>query len=150
MDKALKKYLKNGKFENVSETRSKAMAAVRGKGNRTTEQRLRFAMVSVGIQGWKVQPKGIIGKPDFVFEKEKLAIFVDGCYWHGCPKCGHIPKTRSEFWKAKIGRTKQRDLEKTNILENEGYRVLRFWEHELKKDLKECIKAINGKIKSLL
>ena len=99
-------------------------------------------MVSAGITGWKVQPKHIIGNPDFIFKKEKLAIFVDGCYWHGCPKCGHVPKTRSEFWKAKIDRTKQRDKEKAMLLEEEGYIIVRFWEHELKDNLKKCMKEI--------
>lgn len=142
MDKALKKYLKDGKFQNVSLTRSKQMGSVKGKGNKTTEKRLRYALVSAGITGWKVQPKHIIGNPDFIFKKEKLAIFVDGCYWHGCPKCGHVPKTRSEFWKAKIDRTKQRDKEKAMLLEEEGYIIVRFWEHELKDNLKKCMKEI--------
>lgn len=142
MEKILKKHLKDGKFQNVSQTRSKQMGAVKGKGNKSTEKRLRYALVSKGIAGWEVQPKGIIGNPDFIFKKEKLAIFVDGCYWHGCPRCGHIPKTRSEFWKAKIDRTKQRDKEKTMRLKKEGYIVLRFWEHELKDNLRKCMKEI--------
>jgi len=148
MDKALKKHLRDGKFENVSLKRSKAMVAVKGRGNKTTEKRLRYAMVSAAISGFKVQPRGIIGNPDFIFEEQRLAIFVDGCYWHGCPKCGHIPKTRSEFWKAKIGRTKQRDIEKTQALREEGYIVLRFWEHQLKNGSSPCIEKIRDALKN--
>ncbi len=143
MDKALKKYLKNGQFQGVTEARSRQMASVRGKGNKSTEKKLRYALVGAGISGWRVQPRGISGNPDFIFDQEMLAVFVDGCYWHGCPRCGHIPKTRSDFWEAKIARTKARDKEKECQLKLAGYAVLRFWEHDLKESLSECVDQIN-------
>lgn len=132
MEKRLKRYLKNGKFEGVSTVTSKTMAAIKGKNNRTTELKLRMALIRRKINGFRLHAKDLPGNPDFVFRKEKIAIFVDGCYWHGCPKCGHIPKTRSAFWSAKIKRNKERDKQKNKELKGIGVRPLRFWEHELK------------------
>lgn len=132
MEKRLKRYLKNGKFEGVSTVTSKTMAAIKGKNNRTTELKLRMALIRRKINGFRLHAKDLPGNPDFVFRKEKIAIFVDGCYWHGCPKCGHIPKTRSAFWSAKIKRNKKRDKQKNKELKGIGVRPLRFWEHELK------------------
>ncbi len=132
MEKRLKKYLNNGIFSNVSEKRSETMSAIRGKNNKSTELKLRMAFVRNGIKGWRLNYKKLPGTPDFYFENKKLAIFVDGCFWHGCPKCGHIPKTRSAFWEAKINRTIERDRKKSNDLKKLGIRSIRFWEHELK------------------
>ena len=75
MEKALRKTLKNGKFSDVSETRSKAMSAVKGKGNKTTEVRFRLALVRSGISGWKMHASEIIGKPDFYFKNLTDIIF---------------------------------------------------------------------------
>lgn len=132
MEKKLKKFLHNGKFENVPEKRSLTMAAIRGKHNRSTELRLRMALVHEGIKGWQLHARALPGNPDFFFKKEQVAVFVDGCYWHGCPKCGHIPKTRSLFWEAKIKRNQQRDKRVRMELKKIGILPIRIWEHELK------------------
>ena len=132
MEKRLKRHLKDGSFENVPEIRSRVMASIRGKNNRTTEMRFKMALVRAGISGWKSHPPKLPGSPDFYFTHAKLAVFVDGCFWHGCPKCGHIPKTRSEFWEAKIKRTRQRDRAKRSELRKMGTSTLSIWEHELK------------------
>jgi len=107
------------------------MRAVRGSGNRTTEQRFRFALVGAGLRGWTTRNRNVLGTPDFLFPKAKLAVFVDGCFWHGCPDCGHVPKTRRPYWSAKIKRNRQRDRETTQRLRASGFRVIRFWEHDL-------------------
>ena len=135
METALRRHLPSGQFVNVSPARSKAMGAVRGRGNRTTEVRLRSALVRAGVRGWKVRPRGVPGNPDFTFPRKKVAVFVDGCFWHGCTVCGHFPKSNSSFWKAKILRNRQRDRQTNKRLTKEGYRVLRFWEHQLATDL---------------
>ena len=132
MEKWLKGFLKDGVFGDVSEHNSRIMAAIRGKNNRTTEVRLRMALIRAGIKGWKLHAKELPGHPDFYFSREKVAIFVDGCYWHGCPKCGHIPKTRSKFWEAKIKRNRARDKIKRMELRKIGISTVRIWEHELK------------------
>lgn len=133
MERKLKKYLKNGKFDNVSHITSKTMSAIRGKNNRTTELALRMAFIRSRIKGFRLHVKELPGNPDFYFVKQNVAIFVDGCYWHGCPKCGHIPKTRSEFWRAKIQRNQQRDKQKTRELKKLNIKTIRIWEHELRK-----------------
>jgi DNA mismatch endonuclease, patch repair protein len=73
----------------------------------------------------------LTGRPDFVFPKLKLAVFVDGCFWHGCPKHGTRPKANAGFWLAKITGNKARDRRVNRLLRAEGWRVLRIWEHEL-------------------
>jgi DNA mismatch endonuclease (patch repair protein) len=107
------------------------MSAIRGKHARSTERALRMALIRAGIRGWQLHPSGIPGKPDIYFPKQKTAIFVDGCFWHGCPKCGHIPKTRSNFWAAKIRGNQGRDRANTRRLRESEMAVLRIWEHSL-------------------
>ena len=94
---------------------------------------MRMLLVRAGISGWHVQPKGIVGNPDFIFPDARIAIFVDGCFWHGCPKCGHIPKSNKKYWQAKILRNMERDKRLRSELQQEGWTVLRVWEHELGK-----------------
>ena len=74
---------------------------------------------------WKVHPRGVVGKPDFLFPEQRLAVFVDGCFWHGCPKCGHVPTANNPYWKAKIEGNQRRDREYDRRLQDEGLRVLR-------------------------
>lgn len=141
MEIALRKKLDGGSFKNVPESRSQAMRAVRGRGNKTTEQRLRFAFVRNGIAGWELHAE-IPGRPDFYFAKYRLAVFVDGCFWHGCPACGHIPNTNRPFWSEKIARNRTRDAKTTQQLRSRGISVIRFWEHELATDRQECVQRI--------
>jgi DNA mismatch endonuclease (patch repair protein) len=129
-------------IDDVSATVSKTMSRIRGKGNKTTEMRFRGRLIQQRVRGWILHPTDIEGRPDIFFRKKKLAIFLDGCFWHGCPHCGHIPKTRSAFWKAKITRTKERDREKEKKLKKQGIKVLRFWEHEIQKNLDDCMKKV--------
>ena len=142
METSLRQHLPDGEFKDVSPKRSHAMAAVRGKDNKTTERRLRLALVRAAVSGWKLHSKNIHGKPDFYFPEHKLALFVDGCFWHGCPNCGHFPNTNSAFWRAKIERNQERDRRTTQQLIDEGYYVTRMWEHELRDDLTACVDQI--------
>src|SRR6266478_771289 len=139
MERLLRKKLLGGAFLNVSESRSKAMAAIKSRGNLTTERRFRSALVRAGIRGWTIQPRGLVGSPDFCFPAEKLIVFVDGRFWHGCPRCGHIPKTNSSFWRAKIRRNIERDRKNGRKLRAGHFRVVRIWEHELRNDLAGCV-----------
>src|SRR5882672_8106715 len=108
MEKLLRTMLPEGRFTNVSKIRSKTMAAVKSKHNLTTEIQFRMALVRAGITGW-VTHSDLPGKPDVYFPKARIAVFLDGCFWHGCPRCGHVPKTNSLFWETKIGRNQSRD-----------------------------------------
>jgi DNA mismatch endonuclease, patch repair protein len=73
----------------------------------------------------------VFGKPDFVFRKLRVAIFVDGCFWHGCPRHGSRPQSNQHFWKEKLNRNKARDLLVAKSLKVSGWRVLRIWQHDL-------------------
>lgn len=149
MERTLRKHLPGGVFEGVSPIRSRAMAAVKSHGNKTTEVRLRLALVRGGIRGWKVRPNGFPGNPDFVFPKARTAVFVDGCFWHGCPDCGHIPRTNRSFWAAKIKRNRARDRTVTAQLQASRFHVLRFWEHELTHGLAACVATVRATIRML-
>lgn len=142
MEKILRIKLVKGKFTSVSKVRSKTMAAIKGKGNKSTEVRLRLAFVRIGLRGWAMHEKTIIGKPDFFFYNQRLAIFVDGCFWHGCPLCGHIPKTNSSFWKTKIKLNKIRDRNTKKRLKAEGINVLRIWEHDIRENINSLLKTV--------
>lgn len=133
MERILRKKLPGGKFEGVSPERSELMSRIRAKGNRSTERCLRLALVRSAIRGWILHPKSITGCPDFYFSEKRVAVFLDGCFWHGCPACGHIPRTRSRFWRAKITRNWERSRRVNRQLNRTGISVVRIWEHELKK-----------------
>jgi len=113
--------------------RSRIMSAIRGKGNKSTEVRLIEIMRKHHITGWRRNWQ-LSGNPDFVFPEYRLAVFVDGCFWHGCSRCYKEPRKNAEFWREKIRRNISRDRRNGRILKMEGWRVLRFWEHALKSD----------------
>ena len=114
------------------EKRSEIMSHVKGSRNKTTEEKLIFIFRKYGIKGWRRKYK-VFGKPDFVFPKQRVAVFVDGCFWHGHDCRNTQPKQNSDFWQKKISRNKERDKEVTLHLEKLGWTVLRIWECELKK-----------------
>lgn len=115
--------------------RSALMAKVKGKGNRSTELRVAERLTRDGLQGWQQHPAEILGKPDFYFPSLKFAVFVDGCFWHGCPICQrNTPRTRTEFWKSKIESNRARDRTVNKGLKSQGINVLRLWEHEVTAD----------------
>jgi DNA mismatch endonuclease (patch repair protein) len=111
--------------------RSEVMARIRGKGNRTTEVRLAALFRAHGITGWRRQHP-LPGRPDFAFPARRLAVFVDGCFWHGCPRHGTLPKGNARFWREKLARNRARDREVNRELRRRGWRVIRIWEHELR------------------
>lgn len=126
--------------------RSRMMAAIRGKHAKSTEMRLRMALVRCGIHGWKTHPDDLPGTPDFFFTQTGLAVFVDGCFWHACPKCGHYPKRNRSFWETKLLRNKQRDQLTRRRLARMGITVLRIWEHDLKHSsaLQDVVDRVTG------
>jgi DNA mismatch endonuclease (patch repair protein) len=124
-------------------TRSRIMSRIRSKGNLSTERRLRMLMVRAGIAGWKALPRNLPGNPDFVFPHIPLAIFVDGCFWHGCPRCYHRPLSNRQYWDAKVLRNEARDRRVRANLRRGGWSVLRIWEHGLNTPA-EVVSRINA------
>jgi DNA mismatch endonuclease (patch repair protein) len=114
------------------EKRSAVMSRIRGSGNKDTELRMIALFRTHEITGWRRKQK-LFGKPDFVFPREKLAVFVDGCFWHRHLNCKftYTPKSRVEFWLPKFQRNIARDRLVTRELRKAGWRVLRVWECDL-------------------
>jgi DNA mismatch endonuclease (patch repair protein) len=137
--KTLRLMLPTGRFEGLTPIRSMTMKAIKGNGNKSTETRLRFALVRAGISGWILNPKNIFGTPDFYFPQPQLAVFVDGCFWHGCRVCGHIPKANRPYWAEKIKRNRTRDRHVNATLTANGIRVIRAWEHEIAAELESLV-----------
>jgi len=123
--------------------RSAVMALIRSRGNRATELRLIALMREHGITGWRRNAK-VFGKPDFVFRRERVAVFVDGCFWHGCPKHGTRPKQNRKFWDTKITRNRARDRGVDRELRKLGWRVVRIWEHDLAKHGERCSRRVKA------
>ena len=115
----------------TKDQRSFNMSQIKGK-NTKPEVILRRLLYLRGIRGYRIHYK-LSGKPDVVFTKKKIAVFIDGCFWHKCPVCFKKPETRIEFWMNKIESNVKRDETVNKKLEKEGWVVLRFWEHEIKK-----------------
>jgi len=106
------------------------MSQVRSRGNKSTEIKFAKLLRKQGIVGWRRNQK-VLGNPDFVFPKSRVAVFIDGCFWHGCPKHGEIPATNRSFWKKKIEQNAARDRLVSDKLRRHGWHVYRFWEHDL-------------------
>lgn len=115
------------------EKRSQVMSSVRSKRNKTTELRLIEIFKQNGIVGWRRNYK-VKGHPDFVFLDKKIAVFVDGCFWHGHDCRNTRPTDNAEFWQKKRERNIAHDKEITTLFESRGWTVIRIWECELKKD----------------
>jgi len=121
--------------------RSKIMSQVRSSNNKSTEIKFKMAMVRAGLKHWRVQPK-MLFSPDFIFEQERVAVFIDGCFWHGCPMCKKCPSSNTEYWTAKISRNKARDKKASAELKKDNWKVVRFWEHEIKSNIDRCVGKI--------
>jgi DNA mismatch endonuclease Vsr len=119
------------------------MRAIRSEHPGTTERRLRAVMVSAGLRGWTMHAKDMTGTPDFYFKRESVAVFVDGCFWHGCPKCGHTPKANRPYWSKKLVRNKQRDSQVRRKLSSSGIKVLRIWECQLRDEPRSCLRKLS-------
>lgn len=120
--------------------RSYCMSRIRGKDT-SAELKLRRAVWALGL---RYRVNRLIGrtKPDLVFVSARIAVFVDGCFWHQCPLHGVLPKNNREFWQQKLKRNVQRDAESTQMLTDAGWRVLRYWEHEVDESPEACARQI--------
>jgi DNA mismatch endonuclease (patch repair protein) len=142
-----KKYIRDGRAPiPEKESTSKTMSAIRDR-NTKPELILRKALWHSGIRGYRVNWKKAPGKPDIAFPGKKLAIFVNGCFWHRCPYCSPpIPKSNTKFWKEKFRRNVERDKQKLKYLHEKGWDTLVVWECQIKENVQSSFK----KIKELL
>lgn len=123
-------------------SRGALMSRVRSKGNKTTEVRLASLLRKSGLKGWR-RHQPLPGRPDFVWRKAKVAVFVDGCFWHG-HGCGRniTPKTNAKAWQDKLQKTQARDRQANCSLQQLGWKVVRVWECHLAKDPDGCVLEI--------
>lgn len=127
--------------------RGQLMARIRSRGNTTTEERLAYLLRQAGMHGWR-RHQDLSGKPDFVWWKPRVAVFVDGCFWHG-HNCGRnlTPRTNAGAWQTKIRGNRARDRRSNRTLRSKGWIVIRVWECHLAKWPEWCIRRINRQIK---
>jgi DNA mismatch endonuclease (patch repair protein) len=121
-------------------SRSQQMARIRGK-HTTPEKRLRAMLWAIGLR-YRLHSKTPGGRPDIVFTRARVAIFIDGCFWHGCPTHYVRPRTRHDFWAEKLDTNVARDRRQTLRLDATGWIVMRLWEHELEGDVREVCRRI--------
>lgn len=127
--------------DNLSrEKRSKVMSSIRGK-NTKPEITIRKLLWKVGIR-YRIHNKSIYGTPDISIMKNKIAIFIDGCFWHGCKRCYKEPTTNTAFWREKIHNNKKRRLKVRRILKKQGWNVQEFWEHQVNSSPQSVIDSI--------
>jgi len=131
-------------YSKPDELRSRIMRGNKSRGNLSTELTLMRLLRANGISGWR---RGILikGKPDFVFKTQRVAVFIDGCYWHGC-KCRRLPKKNRRYWQEKFDANQARDKRVTRQLRAEGWNVLRFWEHQIKKAPQQVTRQIANEL----
>jgi len=122
------------------EQRKLNMSCIRAK-NTGPEVKLRKLLYAEGVRGYRIHYK-LPGKPDIVFTKKRIAIFIDGCFWHKCPDCFQEPETRKEFWMKKIQSNIDRDKRVNEQLKNDAWTIVRIWEHEIRKDPDNTVKKI--------
>lgn len=128
--------------------RRKAMFSVKGKST-SLERRFFSTLAGMHLKGWKKNAAELIGKPDVIFEKERLTIFIDGCFWHGCPRCcKKLPQTNRLYWSRKINRNVAFAKSANRRLREDGWLVIRIWEHEIRNP--RSMKKIKIKIKQAL
>lgn len=123
-------------------SRSELMSRIRSRGNATTELRMMVMLRRAKIVGWR-RHLPLQGQPDFAWPKCKVALFVDGCFWHG-HDCGRnlVPKKNVQRWRDKLAQTSKRDRRATRVLRSMGWKVIRIWECELSTNSEHCIKRI--------
>jgi DNA mismatch endonuclease, patch repair protein len=114
----------------TQDQRASLMARIRSRGNAATEIAFLKLLRSLGIRGWR-RHVSLPGTPDFAFPAVKLAVFIDGCFWHGCPRCYRRPKSNQRYWNQKVARNRVRDRRANLELRRKGWSVLRVWGCEL-------------------
>ncbi len=147
--KGSKVYIRDGRAPiPEKEATSRVMSANKAK-NTKPEITLRKALFNNGLRGYRLHWKKVPGRPDTAYPSKKIAIFVNGCFWHRCPCCKpSFPKSNVDFWKDKFKKNKVRDRRKKRELQKEGWKVFVFWECQISKDVSFCVGKVNMRIQS--
>ena len=127
------------------EQRQRCMSANKGR-NTKPELVLRKKLWALGYR-YRIGHK-LVGKPDIVFVSRRVVIFVDGCFWHRCPEHFKMPQNNREFWERKIARNVARDKEVNEKLAEEGWKVIRIWEHDLRSGLEKVVADLDALLKA--
>jgi len=135
-------------MDTVSPAKRSAIMSSVGRRDTVPEVLLRRALHGCGLRFRLPKRRMLPGSPDVVFPGTRVAVFVDGCFWHGCAKHGTWPKTNAEFWVAKIKRNRQRDREVDAALLSQGWLPVRVWEHELKTDPTDAAQRVWAYVRS--
>lgn len=141
-----KTYLRDGRAPiPTNEITSRVMSNNKGK-NTKPERSLRKALWNAGIKGYRLNWKKAPGRPDIAFPGKKIAIFVNGCFWHRCEKCySNLPKTNTEFWLDKFTKNTARDERKSQELKSLGWTVITIWECDINKSLLTTVEMVKNK-----
>jgi len=137
------RYIRDGRSPiPKNENTSRVMSANKAKDTKP-ELMLRKKLIQEGLRGYRIHYKKVPGSPDICFTNKKIAIFIHGCFWHRCPKCKlPLPKSNTVFWQKKFNNNKKRDKDKIDLLVNNGWGVMVFWECDIKGDLNSVIARI--------
>jgi len=145
-----KEYIRDGRAPiPVKETTSEIMRSIKDR-NTKPELILRKALWSSGIKGYRLHWKKAPGRPDIAFPGKKVAVFVNGCFWHRCPHCNPpMPKSNTDFWITKFERNKERDQRKVEQLREVGWKSLTIWECQVKSNCIEHVEKIKKSLNEL-
>lgn len=116
------------------------MARIRSRDT-GPEIALRRALFAAGVRGWRCHRRDLPGRPDLAFGRTRVAVFIDGAFWHGHPE-HFTPGKSGSYWDAKIARTQERDRVANTALGRDGWRVLRLWDFEVEQDLERCVQLV--------
>jgi DNA mismatch endonuclease (patch repair protein) len=120
----------------TQEQRTKNMSAIRSHGTKPEKKLAELLLVRFPGRTILERPTELPGRPDFYLPDLNMAVFVDGCFWHGCPKHGRIPADNRDYWEPKLARNMARDRQNVEALKSAGIRPVRIWDHELKGDMR--------------
>ena len=126
---------------------SAAAATMRANRRRDTKPEL-LLRSALHRQGWRFRVDALVDvsgrrvRPDIVFSRRRVAVFIDGCFWHSCPEHGQKPKTNAAYWESKLNSNKARDLADSHALQRDGWKVVRIWEHDKIDDAVEAVESV--------
>ena len=145
----IKVYVRDGRSPiPEKEITSQIMSSIKAK-NTLPEIMLRKALWKLGINGYRLHWKKVPGRPEIAFPGKRIAVFVNGCFWHRCPYCKPAqPKSHLDFWNNKFENNIKRDNEKLTLLKNAGWKIIVIWECQVKNDLQNSVIKIKGIVES--